>query len=124
MYLVADTVEESIYDISVTRRLAHIKHATKPGTSRSGTATPNAIMESTIDVANSLELQSADLSKLLTSGKSGGEMVDKNDLWTCLFGRVKKRDAGFSAAAEAADSEVGRFLRAEAAEERRAGQDA
>ena len=78
-------------------------------------------METTIDVANSLELQSADLSKLLTSGKSGGEMVDKSDLWTCLFGRVKKRDAGFSAAAEAADREVGRFLRAEAAEERRTG---
>jgi E3 ubiquitin-protein ligase SHPRH len=123
MYLVADTVEESIYDISVTRRLAHIKRATKPATSRSGTATPSAIMETTIDVANSLELQSADLSKLLTSGKSGGEMVDKSDLWTCLFGRVKKRDAGFSAAAEAADREVGRFLRAEAAEERRAGPD-
>jgi E3 ubiquitin-protein ligase SHPRH len=119
MYLVADTVEESIYDISVTRRLAHIKRATKPATSRSGTATPIGIMESTIDAANSLELQTADLSKLLTSGKSGGELVDNDDLWTCLFGRVKKRDAGFSAAAEAADGEVGRFLRAEAAEGRR-----
>ena len=120
MYLVADTVEESIYDTSVTRRLTHIKRATKPGSSRSGTATPNAIMESTIDAANSLELQTADLSKLLTSGKSGGEVVDNDDLWTCLFGRVKKRDAGFSAAAEAADGEVGRFFRAEAAGKRRA----
>ena len=119
MYLVADTVEESIYDISVTRRLAHIKRATNPS-SRSGTATPNGIMESTIDAANSLELQAADLSKLLTSGKSGGEVVDNDDLWTCLFGRVKKRDAGFSAAAEAADGEVGRFLRGGAAEGRRA----
>jgi E3 ubiquitin-protein ligase SHPRH len=119
MYLVADTVEESIYDISVTRRLAHIKRATNSTMSRSGTATPNGIMESTIDAANSLELQTADLSKLLTSGKSGGEVVDNDDLWTCLFGRVKKRDAGFSAAAQAADGEVGRFLRAEAAEGRR-----
>jgi E3 ubiquitin-protein ligase SHPRH len=119
MYLVADTVEESIYDISVTRRLAHIKRATKPTASRSGTATPSGIMESTIDAANSLELQTADLSKLLTSGKSGGEVVDNDDLWTCLFGRVKRRDAGFSAAAQAADGEVGRFLRAEAAEGRR-----
>ena len=119
MYLVADTVEESIYEISVTRRLAHIKRATKPAASRSGTATPNGIMESTIDAANSLELQTADLSKLLTSGKSGGEVVDNDDLWTCLFGRVKQRDAGFAAAAQAADGEIGRFLRAEAAEGRR-----
>jgi E3 ubiquitin-protein ligase SHPRH len=119
MYLVADTVEESIYEISVTRRLAHIKHATEPAASRSGTASPNGIMESTIDAANSLELQTADLSKLLTSGKSGGEVVDNDDLWTCLFGRVKQRDAGFSAAAQAADGEIGRFLRAEAAEGRR-----
>ena len=119
MYLVADSVEESIYDISVTRRLAHIKSAAKPSKSRSGTVTPDGIMESTIDAANSLELQAVDLSKLLTSGKSGGEVVDKDDLWTCLFGRVKKRDAGFSAAAQAADGEVGRFLRAEAAEGRR-----
>ena len=120
MYLVADTVEESIYDISVTRRLAHMKRAAIPNSSRSGTATPIAIMESTIDAANSLELQAANLSKLLTSGKSGGEVVDNDDLWKCLFGRVKQRQLGFSATAEAADGEVGRFLRGEAAEGRMA----
>lgn len=119
MYLVADSVEESIYDISVTRRLAHMKRAVKATSSRSGTATPNGIMESTIDAANSLELQAADLSKLLTSGKSGGEVVDNDDLWKCLFGRVKRKEAGFSTTAGAETGEVGRFLRAEAAVERR-----
>lgn len=119
MYLVADTVEESIYDISVTRRLAHMKRTANASSLRSGTATPNGILESTIDAANSLELQAADLSKLLTAGKSGGEAVDNDDLWTCLFGRVKKRDAGFSATVEAADGQIGRFLRGQAAEERR-----
>ena len=124
MYLVSDTVEESIYDISVTRRLAHMKRK-QPSASRSGTATPNpnGVMESIIDAANSLELQAADLTKLLTAGKSGGEYVDKDDLWTCLYGRVRKRDAGFSTLAEAgeASGEVGRFLRAEAAEGRQSG---
>ena len=123
MYLVADTVEESIYDISVTRRLAHMKgkQANNRITSRSGTATPHeGLKENAIDAANSMELQAADLTRLLTSGKSGGEMVDKEDLWACLFGRVKGRAAGVFDDAESAPaaSAVGRFLRAEAADAR------
>jgi E3 ubiquitin-protein ligase SHPRH len=122
MYLVADTVEESIYDISVTRRLAHLKRGVNGSAhaSRSGTATPKepGVTEGAIDAANSLELQSADLAKLLTSGKSGGEMVGSEDLWQCLFGKAERRGQGLSAALGQADTEVGRFLRAEAAEER------
>ncbi|KIX93982.1 uncharacterized protein Z520_10319 [Fonsecaea multimorphosa CBS 102226] len=140
MYLIADTVEESIYDISVTRRLAHMKSNSsnggsgqkgkgKSGTgassaSQSGTHTPttnNALQENAIDAANSMELQAADLSRLLASGKSGGEMVDKEDLWSCLFGHVGRRgEVGLDALAEnqPANTEVGRFLRAEAAESR------
>ena len=117
-YLVADTCEESIYDISVARRLDHIRRKIAGSSSRSGTATPNGIQESTIDAANSLELQAADLSRLLTTGKSGGEVVGSEDLWKCLFGRVKHREAGFAASAQAADVEVDRFLRGEAAEGR------
>ncbi|OCT54437.1 SNF2 family helicase/ATPase [Cladophialophora carrionii] len=145
MYLVADTVEESIYDISVTRRLAHMRSNSSSGgggeddndtkgkgkrksttalasAGQSGTNTPrsdNALRENAIDAANSMELQAADLSRLLTAGKSGGEMVDKEDLWGCLFGRINRRDgaSGLSALAESqpANTEVGRFLRAEAA---------
>ena len=136
MYLVADTVEESIYNISVTRRLAHMKSnsdkkdkgkskSTLTSAQQSGVATPQsdgALQENAIDAANSMELQAADLTRLLTSGKTGGEVVDKEDLWGCLFGRVKHRDGtGINALAvrQPANGEVGRFLRAEAAEDRR-----
>ena len=134
MYLVADTVEESIYDISVTRRLAHMKSnnsgrkgkgkSKTTSTSQSGTQTPQtdgSLQENAIDIANSMELQAADLTRLLAAGKSGGEMVDKEDLWACLFGRIKRRDGvGLNALVESqpANTEVGRFLRAEAAESR------
>jgi E3 ubiquitin-protein ligase SHPRH len=133
MYLVADTVEESIYDISVTRRLAHMKtNSSSTDEKGKGKSEPtmasasivktprsdNALQENAIDAANSMELQAADLSRLFTAGKSGGEMVDKEDLWGCLFGRTKRRDGGgLSALAESqpANTEVGRFLRVEAA---------
>ncbi|KAJ9503574.1 hypothetical protein LTR96_002572 [Exophiala xenobiotica] len=156
MYLIADTVEESIYDISVARRLAHLKSNNntdtdtanhdkdkdkggkkKTTTSRSGTATPTAtattngtnaassLQENAIDAANSMELQAADLSRLLTAGKNGGEVVDKEDLWACLFGRVKKREEVMGglhlADSQPAGSEMGRLLREEAAQQRRTG---
>jgi E3 ubiquitin-protein ligase SHPRH len=114
MYLINDTVEEAIYEISVRRRLAHVQRrdrSTKP----SREATPAAgVQEKAIEVANSEELQAAPLSKLLVAGKSGGEVVESDDLWTCLFGKTRRNT-------EAAEGEVGRFLRAEAAEERRDG---
>ncbi|KIW94532.1 uncharacterized protein Z519_04508 [Cladophialophora bantiana CBS 173.52] len=141
MYLIADTVEESIYDISVTRRLAHMKSNENNGSndqkkgksktatssaSQSGSSTPymnNTLQENAIDVANSLELQAADLSRLLASGKSGGEMVDKEDLWSCLFGRLRRHDGAAPDAPadnQPANTEVARYLRAEAAERRAA----
>ncbi|KIX06596.1 uncharacterized protein Z518_04572 [Rhinocladiella mackenziei CBS 650.93] len=141
MYLIADTVEESIYDISVARRLAHLKnnpqaqiqsHANGsgvgPSRSGSGAATPRSsnleLQENAIDAANSMELQAADLSRLLASGKTGGEMVDKEDLWACLFGRVKRREEvmGSLLDVQSANSEVGRLLRLGAAQ-RRIGDD-
>jgi E3 ubiquitin-protein ligase SHPRH len=110
MYLVADTVEETIYEISVDRRLEHLK-----GKTRSGTATPNSVLENQLEAANTLELQAADLSKLL-SGKSGGEHVRDTDLWQCMFRRPRSQKPGMALeAANRADSEVGKFLRAEAA---------
>ena len=125
MYLVGGTVEQSIYDISLERRLAHLKRKSTSN-SRSGTATPKEGMtESAIDKANSLELQEANLAGLMSSGKNGGENVDRQDLWKCLFGGSGKRSrsvgGGGVLGMEVADAggEMGRFLRAEAAEQRR-----
>lgn len=123
MYLVQDTVEESIYDISVSRRLAHIvqrekeKEAQSPTSKRRNSTTVENITETAIDSANSLELQDATLAKLMTGGPAGGEMVRKDDLWQCLFGNSSR--SGSPGHSLEAEREVGRFLRAEAAEERK-----
>jgi E3 ubiquitin-protein ligase SHPRH len=135
MYLVSDTVEEAIYDISVSRRLAHMSTRgsvanTTASTSvaasasnsraatRAGTPAASGILQETVlDAANSLELQKAPLAKLLVTGKSGGEMVAEDDLWNCLFGKTREDKADI--VSEQTEREVGRFLRAEAAERRR-----
>lgn len=124
MYLVQDTVEESIYELSVSRRLAHIVQKEKEKESRSADAfevddrTVKNITETAIDSANSWEMQDAALARLMAGGGEG-ELVKKDDLWQCLFGNpvTKKDDKNLQAAAE---SEVARFLRGEAAEQRRA----
>lgn len=118
MYLVSNTVEESIYEISVARRLEHIKKREEqlqsPITGDHDVTTMENITETAIDAANSLALQDVMPSKLLES--SGQELVPKDDLWQCLFGRVPKRS---TADLNGIEREVDRFLRAEAAEERR-----
>lgn len=112
MYLIRDTVEEAIYDISVTRRLAHMQKTVAHSTSEaSGSATP-MLGEAAIDSANSLEMQQAALSKLLVKGKGGGEVVAQDDLWGCLFNKVV---SGRGEGSDKLQAEVGRHLRAEAA---------
>jgi len=107
MYLISDTVEEAIYDISVARRLAHMG---RNASSRSGSATP-ALQEKTLDAANSMELEATPLKQLL--GKKGdGEVVLADDLWTCLFGKPRKQNSAVL------NREIGRELRAGAAETR------
>ncbi|KAB8230672.1 putative SNF2 family helicase/ATPase [Aspergillus alliaceus] len=118
MYLVSGTVEESIYDLSVSRRLAHIiqkEKAEQPF--KDGKNAVMNLTESAIDSANSLEIQDAALSRLMVGGASGGELVKKDDLWQCLFGNSGKEANGFRAGA---GGEVARFLREDAAEQRRA----
>ncbi|TKA56565.1 hypothetical protein B0A49_11991, partial [Cryomyces minteri] len=117
MYLVSDTVEEAIYEISVARRLAHMERGRTSHHSEKSRSTTPALQESVIEAANSLEMQQVPLSKLLTQGKTGGEVVDKNDLWRCLFDKVPRKTS--YVASENVEREVGRHLRAEAAEERR-----
>jgi E3 ubiquitin-protein ligase SHPRH len=109
MYLISDTVEEAIYDISVARRLAHISKSSA-FSSRSGTATP-MVQETTLDKANSAEMQAAPLKALLRK-KGNGEEVKEDDLWHCLFGRPRK------VAKPVLERDADRLLRAQAAEER------
>ncbi|GAB7357449.1 hypothetical protein MBLNU459_g8372t2 [Dothideomycetes sp. NU459] len=117
-YLISGTVEEAIYDISVTRRLAHMQDGRSGSSSsqkraKSRSVTPS-LGEAAIDAANSLEMQQAPISKLLVQGKGGGEMVPADDLWSCLFNKSTRR-ANVSSELQA---EVGRHLRVEAAEKR------
>ncbi|KAL8843615.1 MAG: hypothetical protein Q9170_000119 [Blastenia crenularia] len=114
VYVVEDTVEKSIYDISVERRLAHIG---KPGVGKGACGTDRADgMEGQIEAANTLELEAAPLGRLLNSGSGGGEMVDKEDLWSCLF---RQKPAQHQTPPPTAEREVGRHLRAAAAQDRR-----
>ncbi|KAE8337717.1 hypothetical protein BDV24DRAFT_154126 [Aspergillus arachidicola] len=113
MYLVSDTVEESIYELSVSRRLAHIvqKEKAEPLCEdvENGRAVTDNITEAAIDSANSLEIRDAALSNLMAGGAFGGELVKKDDLWRCLFGNPTKKEANnFQAGA---NGEVARFLR-------------
>jgi E3 ubiquitin-protein ligase SHPRH len=98
MYLISDTVEEAIYDISVARRLAHLGKGT-------------GVHEASLEKANSAELQGAPL-KALLRGKGNGEEVKEGDLWRCLFGRQRK------VVKPVVEREVARHLRAEAGEGR------
>ena len=80
MYIVEDTVEKSIYDISVTRRLAHMgRH------SDTLERDLEASLENEIDAANTMELEQTAMGNLLAKGSSGGEVVRKEDVWDCLF---------------------------------------
>ena len=139
MYLVRDTVEEAIYQMSVERRLDHMgrskdqKQQQKQGDESSpssapasrplpgrGTAAPAPVLyEAALDKANSLEMQEAPLARLLVKSRGGGELVSDADLWSCLF----KRAAMAAGAAERTSVQDGdlrsdfeRRLRATAAE--------
>jgi E3 ubiquitin-protein ligase SHPRH len=89
MYLISNTVEEAIYDISVARRLEHISNNTTSKTPIQSGSTMPAIEERTLDAANSAELEAAPVKQLLRK-KGEGEIVNQNDLWHCLFGKQRK----------------------------------
>lgn len=125
MYLISGSVEESIYNISVSRRLEHIaqkqkeeddKQIQQNGTCPSDEADDENVVDLTdnvIESANTFELQDATLGQLMAPAAEG-ERVKDDDLWQCLFGNANGREA----ASEVVQNEVGRLLRAEAAEER------
>ncbi|RYP77073.1 hypothetical protein DL771_001363 [Monosporascus sp. 5C6A] len=115
LYVVEGTVEQSIHDLSVKRRLEHID---KRGKGKSKESTPE-ISDLNLEAANSMELQQAALSKMMNKDRQLGEVVDKNDLWECLFGHVKKEDGVSEGSDERfKDPRVMGFLAGEAAKER------
>lgn len=112
MYLVEDTVEKSIYEISVARRISLISHA---ATSEPESSDKSDVTEHQLDAANTLELQQASLSRMLAKNPGGGEMVGQEDLWNCLF---RKRPEKLRQTEAETDAVVARNLRAAAAERR------
>ncbi|ODA78344.1 hypothetical protein RJ55_05725 [Drechmeria coniospora] len=121
LYLVSGTVEESVYNLSVQRRMEHMGRRAETATSpaATGEATPELLVAS-IEEANTLELEHAALSRLMSKDKSAGEMVDKGDLWQCLFGHVS-RDGGIVPERDGRMQEqaVMSYLAAEAGDKRR-----
>lgn len=118
MYLISDTVEESIYEISVARRLAHLQSREQDRKSQKSRATtPTSVGDLAIEAADTEEMQSAPIQKLLSSGKTGGELVGKDDLWECLFGKAGKTSTRLDADANT-EAELARNLRGHAAEMR------
>ncbi|KAI5924324.1 SNF2 family N-terminal domain-containing protein [Camillea tinctor] len=120
LYVVDGTVEESIYNLSVQRRLQHISDANK---GKSKETTPE-VSDLNLEAANSMELQQAALPQLMDRNPKLGENIDQSDLWECLFGHLSKDD---SPAAVEDDERMNNpavmgFLAAEAADERRRAQ--
>lgn len=115
LYFVAGTVEESIYNLSVQRRMEHMGSSSSSRSSRTNakrTASPELL-----DEANTLELEQAALSRLMSKDRTAGEMVAKGDLWECLFGHAKPNSGtGDNRVQERA---VRSYLAGEAAEARR-----
>ncbi|PNP59872.1 hypothetical protein FNYG_14783 [Fusarium nygamai] len=114
LYLVSGTVEESIYNLSVQRRMEHMGRVNK---GKSKESTPE-LLDVNIEAANTLELEQASLSRLMSKDKSAGENVGKNDLWECLFGHVARKDAAPEKDIRLQEKAVMGYLAAEAAEER------
>ncbi len=85
LYIVDGSVEQSIYNLSVQRRMEHMGRSSK---GKSKESTPE-LLDANLEAANTLELQQAHLSKLMGTHGISGEAVDKQDLWTCLFGHAQ-----------------------------------
>jgi E3 ubiquitin-protein ligase SHPRH len=126
LYLVDGTVEESIHQLSVKKRMEHIGQAISNGKGKERELTPGEVLDTNLEEANSLELQQASLTGLLAKGGKGGEKVEQEDLWDCLFGGDGSKDRSENRALDTHelrfDREVRRHLGAEAAEQRQNGE--
>ncbi|KAI1261241.1 SNF2 family N-terminal domain-containing protein [Xylariaceae sp. FL1019] len=118
LYLVEGTVEESIYNLSVRRRMAHMGDMDMDKGKGKGPAT-DLISTNALEAANSREMEQVRLTRLLD--KTGdGENVEDQDLWECLFGDAKKfKGDGVREALERyPNTALTRAIGAEAAERR------
>lgn len=89
LYLIDGTVEESIYDISVARRLEHIgKSKQQDNPNDNEDEGDDVLEESNLEQANALELQKA--GTLFMKKDSAGEVVPDSELWKCLFGSRRR----------------------------------
>lgn len=118
LYLISGTVEESIHELSVQRRMQHIARDTGKKNGKSREATPE-LLDAKIEEANTLEMEHASLSKLMSKDRAAGEMVAKGDLWECLFGHVARGKQAATQDNRMQEQAVMGFLAAEAAEARR-----
>ena len=120
LYLVQGTVEESIYNLSIQRRMEHMERQDK---GKSKESTPE-LLDASIEAANTMELQQAPLNKLMSRNHFIGELVDDDDLWSCLFGHVGRSGErqGQGPDERMQDSAVMGYLAAEAAEGRLRGE--
>lgn len=114
LYLVSGTVEESIYNLSVQRRMEHMGRAIK---GKSKESTPE-LLDANIEAANTLELEQASLSRLMSKDRTAGENVEEDDLWECLFGHVARKGNGPEKDIRLQERAVRGYLAAEAADER------
>ncbi|KAF4978695.1 hypothetical protein FZEAL_4964 [Fusarium zealandicum] len=114
LYFVSGTVEESIYNLSVQRRLEHMGRVDK---GKSKESTPE-LLDASIEAANTLELEKASLSQLMSKDKTAGENVARNDLWECLFGHVARREDVPDKDTRLQEQAVMGYMAAEAAERR------
>jgi E3 ubiquitin-protein ligase SHPRH len=117
LYLVAGTVEESIHDLSVKRRMQHMAS----GKGKSKQSTPE-ILDANLEEANTLELEQAALSRLMSKDRTAGEMVQKSDLWECLFGHVMRGQQTSQQDSRFQEQAVMGYLAADAADARIADQ--
>jgi E3 ubiquitin-protein ligase SHPRH len=116
LYVVSGTVEESIYNLSVRRRMEHMGSRSKR--SKSKQSTPE-LLDASIDEANTLEMEHAALSKLMSKDRTAGEVVDQSDLWQCLFGHVGNKVVVPERDTRLQERAVMGYLAGEAAESRK-----
>ncbi|KAI1330062.1 SNF2 family N-terminal domain-containing protein [Xylariaceae sp. FL0255] len=120
LYIIENTIEESIYDLSVRRRMEHMETLEK-GKAKE---TESEVSAMALEAANSHELEQAALDRLMSKHEEG-EAVDDQDLWGCLFGDSSMRSKSGVAdqiedmAERYPNSALTRALAAHAAEERK-----
>ena len=123
MYLIEGTVEKAIYDLSVQRRLAHIGkgsmgHKKKDKKDRKGkgrasdveTDAEGDVTEDKVEAVDAAEMQDNPLARVLKKGSEGGEIVGKEDLWTCLFGYKQRPRARAMPGLDGVEDDAGGFV--------------